>query len=151
MAEDAFPTGYAIFCDDIRHEINGKVTLVGTYFNEMIFSGVEQGYMPVLHLLVCHRFPASERPRQVGTRVLFCANSGEDIPMLEDMTDVPATLPPAPLLARPDMKLMFEVRRLLRMSPVFFPSSGVIRVRGIYDGEEHRVGGLSVVIRPAAA
>ncbi|HEX8578491.1 MAG TPA: hypothetical protein VF655_02715 [Allosphingosinicella sp.] len=151
MAEDAFPTGYAIFCDDIRHEINGKVTLVGTYFNDMIFSGVEQGYMPILHLLVCHRFLPEKKPRHVGTRVIFCANNGEDIVLLEDIVDVPAMLPPAPPLPRADIKTMIEVRRLLRMSPVLFPSSGVIRVRGIYDGEDHRVGGLRVAIMPAAA
>ena len=36
IASPSTPTGSTIFCDDIRYEINGKVTLVGVYAADMV-------------------------------------------------------------------------------------------------------------------
>ncbi|MBV1927074.1 MAG: hypothetical protein KUG62_07930 [Rhodobacteraceae bacterium] len=53
------PYGTTIFCDDIRHETNGKLTLVGCYSSDLNFSGPAPGMLPVFAALVNIRIPKS--------------------------------------------------------------------------------------------
>ena len=46
------PFGYTIFCDDVRNEINGKVTLVGVYAGDVIVLGTLPVTLPKLGLSV---------------------------------------------------------------------------------------------------
>jgi hypothetical protein len=151
MAKGESPSGYAIFCDDVRHEVDGKITLVGTYFNDMVFSGVHQGFMPYLNLLVGYQFGLNNPPQRVTTRVIFCGHNGEDILMIEDSVDLPSTLPPMPDALRPDWTPALDLRRYLRITPAIFPGPGWLRVRGICDEEEMRLGSLKITINPPEA
>ena len=51
------PYGLTVFCDDIRYEVSGKLTLVGCYSSEMIFTGPAPGMIPSLAALVNIRIP----------------------------------------------------------------------------------------------
>ena len=58
------PCGDTIFCDDIRHEITGKVTLVGVYSS---------------HLFVASAFPTKVK---LCMRILYQEHPGEsDLPL----------------------------------------------------------------------
>ena len=58
--------GITIFCDDIRFEHNGKITLVGCYGPEMLISDPLPVVLPRLGMLVQLRMPAgSSSPSQI--------------------------------------------------------------------------------------
>src|SRR5579864_3625715 len=54
------PYGHTIFCDDIRFEINGKVTLVGIYAGDMVFGRELPATLPKF----CLRIAYTERPNE---------------------------------------------------------------------------------------
>jgi hypothetical protein len=47
--------GYTIFCDDIRVEVGGKLTYVGTYGGQMLVHGNFPFFMPKLALGIVYR------------------------------------------------------------------------------------------------
>ncbi len=61
MTEITWPTpfGYTIFCDDIRHEVSGKTTLVGVYRGQLKVLGALPAAIPRLVLSI-HYFEKSD-------------------------------------------------------------------------------------------
>jgi len=57
-----FPGGFVTFCDDIRHEVTGKMTLVGTYQNQINVMGNAPVILAQLCALIDFRFKPSSLP-----------------------------------------------------------------------------------------
>jgi hypothetical protein len=55
--------GFTIFCDDIRRELGGKITLVGIYRAEMLIQGKLPIVLPKLGIAILLQTPV-ERPLQ---------------------------------------------------------------------------------------
>ena len=54
---------HAIYCDDIRNEVGGKVSLMGVYHNEMLFPSFP-ARSPKLGVRIVVRFPIGGLPRE---------------------------------------------------------------------------------------
>ncbi|MCB1782380.1 MAG: hypothetical protein KDI13_00140 [Alphaproteobacteria bacterium] len=54
--------GYAQFCDDIREEKNGKITLVGVYHNDIIVPEIP-AFLPKFYIMV--NIVSAEREKQI--------------------------------------------------------------------------------------
>lgn len=50
--------GETVFCDDIRHEVNGKVSLIGCYASILNFSGPAPSILPTFGAYVQMTIPA---------------------------------------------------------------------------------------------
>ncbi len=48
---------YAIFCDDIRQETNGKTMFIGTYRDFMYFNGAGPWQLANFHIHIVYRIP----------------------------------------------------------------------------------------------
>src|SRR6266446_595417 len=77
----AYPYGYTIFCDDIRDEIGGKVTFVGTYRNALLIHGDFPFTLSQLAMSISFVTQANLRPERLPLRV-YLPGDPEDSPSI---------------------------------------------------------------------
>jgi hypothetical protein len=143
--------GVTIFCDDIRHEIAGKLTLVGCYLAEMNFNSPAPGFLPTFAALVNIRIPMSVEFKKLTLRIIK-ESDGE----IEELFKADANIsseekersgasekdgPSAPKLA--------TITLPVKWSPMEFSKPGLIKVRGYLDDDsEIQAGALKVNFPP---
>src|SRR5215469_71646 len=71
------PTGHTVFCDDIRYEVSGKITLVGVYAGEMGFVGEFPVTLPKLCLRIIYTEKPNESDEPVEVRVYLPGDPNE--------------------------------------------------------------------------
>lgn len=71
------PYGTTTFCDDIRDEVSGKITLVGCYSGDLNFRGPPPGVLPTFSALVNIRIPKSVKFKKLKLRIT--KEEGDDI------------------------------------------------------------------------
>jgi len=140
---DAF--GIAIFCDDIREEVGGKVSLIGCYGTDLQFTGMSFPVgVPKLAIYVVARLPIEQQLPQLQLRVYFPGDADEAPTTKIDLT--PQTSweeePVGPLVAD------LEKARLLRfpivIAPALLKEQGFVRVRLKYGPQLVRLGALRI-------
>lgn len=140
------PFGTTVFCDDIRHEINNKLTLIGCYAGELKFSGPPPGILPTFAALINIRIPKAVIFKTVKLRVI--KEEGDTATTLleteiepeEDTLDG-TNKPPEQEANDRILSLTFPCR----WSPLQFSQDGLIKVRAYLDGEEEiRLGALLI-------
>lgn len=140
------PYGTTVFCDDIRYEINGKLTLIGCYTTEMNFRGPFPGTLPMFAALIQLRIPEAVPFNSIKIRVIKEEGSEKneifetDINFTDD--DRKEAFPGG---AENDEERVFLMTFPLQWSSFQMKESGFIRVRAYLDGDkEVRIGSLKV-------
>lgn len=135
----SLPSGHTIFCDDVRQEVSGKQTLVGTYGAAMYVAEFP-AILPQICCVICYR----EAPDSIGNvaiRVIHEVNDEETV-MAEIAFDIPeGTKPPA------EMEGPFIMRVgnfVVQLSPFSIEGPGLLKVRAFRDGDEIRLGALKI-------
>lgn len=131
-----------LFCDDIRHEINGKLSYIGVY-SGTLFVPVFPVTLPKLCISVKIVTPANEPLRSLTLRVLK-----DDEILQEIVFDKEQLVSASEVLA----ELSDEERRLrvqmpqflLAFSPLHLDKACTLRVRALADHEELRGVGLII-------
>lgn len=59
------PYGLSIYCDDVRHEVDGKTSFIGTYGNELNIKADGPVFLPTLHVVTLLIIPAGILPNQI--------------------------------------------------------------------------------------
>lgn len=146
------PSGYTIFCDDIRHEKSGKRTLVGTYGSHLLVNE-----LPCLLAKICLVVVLREDPnaRSATTvKILFQAADLED----DEHTNAGTTVPDIGVVIAeqevraPDQKgrpkhkgfLMSESHLEFQISPFQIENPGILKVRAYRDDLEVRLGAIVI-------
>lgn len=138
--------GVTIFCDDIRHEINGKMTLVGCYSATLNFSGPPPGMLPTFAALVNLRFPYGSqfssmilrvtKTEEAGTTDIFSVDAPITIDQIVEDTDIAQ--------ASGEEKVLSLVVPI-QWSPLVFEAPALIRVIATMDtGQQVRAGSLHI-------
>lgn len=83
-----FPGGFVTFCDDIRHEVTGKITLVGTYHGQLDVMGKAPVVLGQLCVLIDFRFTPDSLP--MSPKILVF-RSDEIEPIFSVESHIPAT------------------------------------------------------------
>lgn len=131
-----------LFCDDIRHEINGKLSYIGVY-SGTLFVPVFPVTLPKLCISVKIVTPANEPLRSLTLRVL------KDDEILQEIVFDKEQLVSASKVL---VELSDEERRLrvqmpqflLAFSPLHLDKACTLRVRALADHEELRGVGLII-------
>jgi hypothetical protein len=144
MSRTAF--GDVTFCDDIRNEVGGKITLVGVYPHVMYVHSDFPATLPKLGLLIKY----SERldaPRENVELMVFLPGELEPtvrgtLPIQElttssDTSEFEAPESELPHYAHVGVQVVF--------SPLLLKQQGSIIVRAVRAGEEIRLGRLSIL------
>lgn len=143
IASPSTPYGYTLFCDDIRYEINGKLTLAGVYASDMIFPND----FPVTLPKLCLRISYFERPHEstdpIQVRV-YVPGDPADMPSFK--VDIPReqinALPiPTP---EPDLEQMIAIIFHMEAAGMVIKEPGAIRVRAYRGDTEVRLGSMTV-------
>jgi hypothetical protein len=139
------PSGFTIFCDDIRHEVSGKATFVGAYADTMYINGQLPAILPKLAIMIVYREePQSLEPVQVK---VFLPGDDYDAPaVVFEFTPEPELIP-----EQTGDFLMREARFLWETVGVIIKETGQIRVRAFRGDDEIRLGALEVTLNPAFA
>jgi hypothetical protein len=135
----SLPSGYTIFCDDIRHEASGKATYVGIYKSVMFL----RGEMPVTLPKICFAILLREEPQSkepVTIKIFFPGQGDEDEPGASigmQLQNVPETPPSSEFTMR-------DAWMLLEVPNAKIEQYGKFRVRAYRGGDEIRLGTLVV-------
>jgi sensor histidine kinase YesM len=141
------PFGITTFCDDIRYEVNGKMTLVGCYLSGLNFTGPPPGMLPTFAALVSLRIPLLFKFNSIKIRV-----TKEESEEISDifMREIEAPDETNKIPFRGWDKVKTEDRVLMVETPIHwqsysFSESCLLRVRAYFDDDmEIRLGGLSI-------
>lgn len=131
-----------LFCDDIRHEINGKLSYIGVYSSALLVPALPVT-LPKLCISVKIVTPANEPLRSLTLRVLK-----DDEILQEIVFDKEQLVSASEVL----VELSDEERRLrvqmpqflLAFSPLHLDKACTLRVRALADHEELRGVGLII-------
>lgn len=142
------PYGITIFCDDIRDEVSGKKSLIGTYFGEMVVNGQFPALVPMFAMSIIYLEPIDSPVTPVSIKVLVPGDEGEQEVLLD--VDLPEDRPQRPP-GDTDPLAQFRSHMLaFKVSPLFIKASGHIKVRAYLGDEEIRLGSLRIRSEPLA-
>lgn len=139
------PTGYSLFCDDIRQEDNGKQIIIGMYSGDLLATSFPI-LLPNFRVLIHYqeRFKESDLP--VKVTITAPAAPGEDIVVFQfdmpresfDRVQVPTDSVDEPFVSTV-LNAAF--------SPIIFTHAGRIKVRAYRGDDEIRLGTLRIRLR----
>ncbi len=146
------PGGYTIFCDDIRHEVTGKTTLVGVYNNQMIVAGAMPITLPQIFAAITLRL----EPPAVGLKAIvkiFRSDDSEPLFVFEaDIEPMDAQLIPMQLPnLESDSVTFMTIGITAQMQSLVIDKPCALKVRAFIGDDEVRLGSLQIMVVPQEA
>jgi hypothetical protein len=149
---DPVSTGHTVFCDDIRFEVGGKVSLIGVYQAVMFVQGEFPITLPKFGLSVRYIEKIGACSDEVKLRV-FLPGDAEDAPTIDGvipMEEIRQAAAEDRLVstvgnedARPPVEYVHVGSNIL-ISPLVLKQPGVIRVRAFCGDNEIKLGTLGI-------
>ena len=138
------PYGIVTYCDDIRMEVGGKLTLVGCYTGEMTVFGVVPLALPTFCAFVNFRVPIETDFDRI------------DVKLLHDVGEVSRVLASADF-KNPKVENELEgvnkkfgqhvsINLPIKLSPFLIEGEGFVRCRAYIDEIEYKLGSLRIII-----
>ena len=143
------PFGYTIFCDDIRHEIGNKTSLIGVYENDMLFQHpIFPLLIPKLAMAIVVVVPKADLPDKIELEIFFPGNdetpvettSVNTVDAVSQKNDIMQGMASENVADGEILKFAFQ----LVVSPAKFDKQGFIKVRAHLDGELLKLGQLRI-------
>lgn len=142
------PSGFVIFCDDVRQEVTGKQTLVGVYSGQMVITGNLPVTLPQICAVTTFRLAPPSEPVAATIRVF---KSGQDDPLFEIKVDMPAAKPSdfaSPPDPDPDCLKFLQMTLTAQLQGVAITEACTLKVRAFVGEDEIRLGALQILITP---
>jgi hypothetical protein len=143
MSED--PYGITIFCDDIREEVNGKLSLIGCYGNEISVFGIAPALLPMFCAFVNFRGPANLKYDEIS--VVITTEFGDQTTELGRVSFPRNGKDESDISENQILGLAIP----FKFSPLIVPSEGFIRSRAYVDHREVKLGSIAVLLRDPIA
>ncbi len=140
----SLPYGYVIFCDDVRHEMSGKVTLVGMYHANMTIFGEAPATIAQMFIATSLRVDPVELP--VDGRINIFDPDAER-PIFETDFHIPAeamTINPYPFPIDEGSVRYTEIVLYIPLRNVTVSKDTRLKVRAIIGDDEIRLGTLAI-------
>ena len=134
-------TAITIFCDDIRFEQHGKLTLVGLYGNEMHIYNDYPIMLPKFGAFVQIRM--SPNDVKEGEISIFVYTPSSDEPVTNR---IPVITPIEPIPERSeDFEPIWIANVPILLNSVILTKDGYIKVRISYHGDIYKSGAIKVI------
>lgn len=143
-AEPSSIFGNTIFCDDIRHEVDGKVSFIGTYQGGLQVNGPFPATVPKFGFgvsLFQHRTVFSNT---LSLRIYFPGDEDDKPSVVSDM-DTPTTPPDG----QQDTGSFIVMRANLILTGMTLKEPGTIKVRALIKDTLYPLGSLPIAQGPA--
>lgn len=134
---------HATYCDDIRQEVGGKITLVGIYAGQCLVPMIPCA-LPKLCVMINI---SATRADPITSAVITGAFAGSEVFSMEMDEGQIAQIMAQSFSARPDGKHMMLVVMGV-MSPFNVSASGKLTLKVIANGEELYCEGLEINLAP---
>jgi hypothetical protein len=141
------PYGETLFCDDVRYEKNGKLSLIGVYHGDLISPRGFPFSLPKFVLFINYYELPSESTSPVQLKV-FMPGDNPDTPTVDVALPVDEMRKTKPDPSMPGENPRLMLRNMLEISPFQVREAGIMRVRAYRDDLEIRMGSLWVRARP---
>lgn len=147
------PSGTTIFCDDVRHEITGKFSLIGVYQDGMTIVGEVPVLIPQLCLVTKVRLDQKSLPFSFLLKMIFEDERLEEETIQEMSLSIPAV--DENLIHNPDTVFsdkegiqyaQFQTEARLLNFPI--SKSGRIKVRMFEGDNEIALGSIRILLAP---
>ncbi|OJX68065.1 hypothetical protein [Magnetospirillum sp. 64-120] len=141
-------TVHTVYCDDIRFEQQGKVSIIGTFGGAVLLPAYP-ATLPKLCVVVSVMIPLDIQPKQVRTVVCL----GDDELKSHDVTDLspPSRDFPEGIEGPPDVDFHWvNVDQYFVLSPLVIDRPKALRVKVFADGEEYKGAALYFIGRKEA-
>jgi hypothetical protein len=147
--------GYTIFCDDIRHEVNGTRSFIGVYSGIMFIQSSFPVTLPKFAIAVTILQRKTVFMPNVGLRFHLPGDTEEKSSIQADLSEVSAGAVLADIKTRSHIKdephAYFALHGNFVLAPFNIPSPGDIKVRAVCGENIYRLGSLRVIQQPAPA
>lgn len=142
------PSGFVIFCDDIRHEIGGKATYVGVYSGQMVLAGNLPVTLPQLCAAIMLRVSP---PTEIIKPVIKVHISGQDEPLFEWAAEIEPVIGQQDTISAsqtPDSIMLMQMGVFAQLQGLLIREPSEIRVRAYIGDDEYRLGALNIIVAP---
>jgi hypothetical protein len=146
MGASVLPQGFTFFCDDIRPEIGGKITIAGVYTGTMIVASEYPIALPKFCLLIYYQEPVDADWDDLKIAIHMPGQEEpitQTIPLsqLRGQVRPPPSHLPMPEDAEPQRAWQIPVG----FAPFVITQEGYIKVRGHYGDRVLKMGSLAIV------
>jgi len=134
---------YAVFCDDIRQEINGKITMVGIYTDRLFVASV-----PTVLPKLCLALAMATDKTNMFEEVCVTGTFGPDevFKMELHKEKIQSIIDQAPDPEFPAKFFTLQLNAIL--TPFQLERTGKLVIKVVADGEELECGGLEMALAP---
>lgn len=145
----SLPSGFVTFCDDIRHEVTGKTTLVGVYSGQMVVGGTLPITLPQICAVITVRFLPPSEPIKPVIKIFM---SGQDEPLFMMETDITPTQAATAVakVARaeddPERVSFVQIVITPQIQGLVISEASTLKVRAYIGEDEIRLGTLPIMI-----
>lgn len=131
-------TGLAIFCDDIRSEMGGKVSYMGIYGQDMVISGPKPTLLPKLSIAAHIQIPSEVVKARLKVSVMrSVGGTSEELVSMEGDIERPAEI-------TVDANTFTQAIVHLNAVPFHIADDCDIKVRAFIDGKKLKLGTLPI-------
>lgn len=145
----SFPSGSVVFCDDVRQEVTGKLTLVGVYAGHMMLTANLPVALPQICAVTTFRLAP---PTEQIKAVFRIFKSGQNEPLFEMEADIPAAqpsdFPPTAADQDPDAVKFLQMIITAQMQNLIITEPCTLKVRAFIGDDEIRLGALRISVTP---
>lgn len=132
----------AIYCDDVRQEIGGKISLMGIYGTDMVFPSFPAA-LHKIHAHVTLKFPYGKQPKHsLIVRLLMDDTSLSELAVDEHTLQNAPVPPPDPDIPDDDRFLLMTI--VLIVAPFEVAAPGRLKLRALVDGDEFKGNSLRI-------
>jgi hypothetical protein len=142
----SLPSGHVTFCDDIRHEVTGKVTLVGVYQGQIMVNGNLPAIIPQICAVVSLRLLTPTGQLKPIIKI-FRSDQDEPLFLLEaDIESIPNIAMAVPLPnIDPDPINFMQMGIMAQMQGIVISEPCILKVRAFVGDDEIRLGTLQIL------
>jgi hypothetical protein len=140
----SLPYGFAIFCDDVRHEASGKVTLVGMYHANMTIFGKAPATIAQMFVAVSVRVDPGKLPVD---GMISIVDPDAKQPIFETDFHIPAdaaNINPYPFQVDEGSVRYTEMVLYVPLRNLTVSKDSRLKVRAIIGADELRLGTLAI-------
>jgi hypothetical protein len=135
--------GFSLFCDDIRTEIGGKISLMGIYQNDMLIQADFPTVLPKFAILVKY-YEIPEVFKDSLTINVFMPGDIKGSPAMHFQVPRESSSPTAQYPLEDDQERIFNVTLPLIFSPLPVSQEGFIKVRAVTGQTTTNLGSLMI-------
>ncbi len=145
------PSGFSIFCDDIRDEVSGKKSLIGVYDGAMMIANPAPVIIPQLCVLTTMWFDDEMLQKKVTLKIIFEDENFVEQEIAAMETELPADV------SQEGLDLLFsdkdgarspQLKSEARIANLVLTNNGRIKVRLYVDDYVFALGSLRVIFQP---